>query len=265
MESLLKAGARVSVVSPRLTEKLQALLHQKKIQHVSRSYRPGDLTGFEIAFVATDDRCMNKTVAEEGRRSGVWVNAVDDPRNCDFIVPSVIQRGPLTVAVGSGGGSPAVSKLVREELEEKIGHEYSELARIAAEVRRELKDEQWLPSAATWGKALRGDVRRLIRQGQFTEAKSRLKNDLMGGMLAVNGSDKNKPVGAVGTVYLVGAGPGAADLLTVRARDLLSNADVVVYDRLVNRELLEHCHGNVKLVYVGKKSGHHLIPSLKRR
>ncbi len=261
VESLLDVCARICVISPDLTEKLRLRLDQGKIKYTARPFQSGDLKGYEIAFVATDDGGVNEAVAEEGRRSGVLINAVDDPSHCDFIVPSVLKRGPLAIAVGSGGGSPAVAKMVREELEERIGREYAELARIAAEVRQELKNDSCIPSAGAWGKALRGDVRRLIREDKPSEAKLLLRKQLtQDNQTEIQSSGERSVDSAAGKVCLVGAGPGHPDLLTVRARDLLLDADVVVYDRLVNPELVEQCSPNAALIYVGKQAGHHLLP-----
>ena len=260
--ALLNTGALVTVISPKLTERLLGWVGTGKIQNIAREYQNGDLTGYQMVFVATEKNDVNKAVAQEGRNQRVWVNAADDPANCDFILPSVLRRGDLTVAVGTGGASPAVSKMVREELEESIGHEYAELARIASEVRQELKNDSCVPSAEAWGKALRGDVRRLIREDRPDEAKVLLRKQLTQGFQPDVQANRGAPVAdpAVGKVYLVGAGPGHPDLLTVRARDLLLSADVVVYDRLVNPELVEQCSRNTGLIYVGKEAGHHLLP-----
>ena len=260
-EALLDVGAVVTVISPKLTEQLSSWVGKGKIAHIAREYQDGDLDGYEIVFVATDSNDVNKVVAQEGRMRRVWVNAADDPANCDFILPSVLRRGDLTVAVGTGGKSPAVSKMVREELEETIGREYADLTRIAAEVRYELRNDSKTTSAAAWGKALRGDVRRLMREGRPAEAKDLLRKELtQSGERSALAKEEVSIDSLLGKVYIVGAGPGHPDLLTVRARDLLLNADVVVYDRLVNRGLVEQIPNNTTLIFVGKEAGNHLIP-----
>ena len=115
--SLLEAGAVVMVISPDVTETIARWSREQRITLTARCYRPGDLTGFQLAFVATDDAKVNNTVFDEGRERGVWVNAADDPAHCDFILPSILRRGDLTVAVSSGGNSPALARTIREELE----------------------------------------------------------------------------------------------------------------------------------------------------
>ena len=105
VQGLLDAGAAVTVISPHLTEQLVRWEKKERIEHVARSYRPGDLAGYELAFVATDDPEINAAVFHEGKVRGLWVNAADDPAHCDFILPSVLRRGELMIAVSTGGKS----------------------------------------------------------------------------------------------------------------------------------------------------------------
>jgi siroheme synthase-like protein len=174
VEALVSAGARVTVVSPTLTPALQALADAGRVRHVGREYRAGDLAGQQLAFVATDDGVVNAAVAAEARERGVWLNAADDPRHCSFILPSVLRRGPLQVAVATGGASPALSRAIREELEAYFTEEYGALAALAAEVRQELAGSPSRPGATAWGRALAPDLRRLLADGQRDEAKARL-------------------------------------------------------------------------------------------
>lgn len=174
VERLLEVGASVTVVSPSLTARLEAWAKEKRIRHVARDYGPGGLAGCQLAFVATDDGRVNADVAREGKERGVWVNAADDPANCDFILPSVLRRGELAVAVATGGSSPALSRAVREELEAYFTPDYAVLAEVVSEVRRELKERARLPGAEAWQKVLDGDLRRLISEGRREEAKARL-------------------------------------------------------------------------------------------
>ena len=181
VEGLLRVGARVTVLSPILTDRLRAWVADGRVSHVARRYRPGDLLGFQLAFVATDDVAVTAAVADEGRARGVWVNAADDPAHCDFILPSVLTRGELTVAVGTGGSSPALSRAIREELEGYFTPDYAALAALVSEVRRELRGRARAPGGETWRRALRGDLRRLIARGRREEAKRRLVKRLASG------------------------------------------------------------------------------------
>jgi precorrin-2 dehydrogenase/sirohydrochlorin ferrochelatase len=141
---------------------------------VARGYRPGDLAGHQLAFVATDDGAVNAAVAREGRERGVWVNAADDPAHCDFILPSVLQRGELQVAVATGGASPALSRAIREELEGYFTDDYAALSHLAAEVRRELSRRRHRVGAEAWRRALDAEVRGLLAEGRHDEARTRL-------------------------------------------------------------------------------------------
>jgi siroheme synthase-like protein len=174
VEGLLEVQAAVTVVSPALGPRLEAWARQGRLRHLARPYRPGDLAGFHLAFVATDDGAVNAAVAREGRERGVWVNAADDPAHCDFILPSVLRRGPLQVAVATGGASPALSRAIRTELEAYFTEEYTALAELAAEVRHELRQRTAVPSATRWAEALDGDLRRLLAEGKHAEAKAQL-------------------------------------------------------------------------------------------
>lgn len=173
-EGLLAQEASVTVISPELTARLEGLAREGRIRHIVRPYSHGDLAGSELAFVATDDGEVNAAVAREGQERGVWVNAADDPAHCDFILPSVLRRGELVVAVATGGSSPALSRAIREELEAYFTEDYAVLAGVVAEVRRELRQHARVPDAETWRRALDGDLRRLIAEGRREEAKARL-------------------------------------------------------------------------------------------
>jgi siroheme synthase-like protein len=174
VDGLLAAGAVVTVISPDVTPALGALAATGSIRHVARGYARGDLDGFVLAFTATDDGTINAAVAAEGRRRGVWVNAADDPAHCDFILPSVLRRGALTVAVSTGGASPALARVVREQIEACVPEGYAALADVAGDVRRSLRARRHAPDAETWVSALDGEVRRLAAGGRVAEARQRL-------------------------------------------------------------------------------------------
>jgi precorrin-2 dehydrogenase len=175
VEGLLAAGARLTVVSPTLTPRLQALARAGHLRHVGREYRAGDLAGQQLAFAATDDGAVNAVVAAEAHARGVWLNAADDPPHCSFILPSVLRRGPLQVAVATGGASPALSRAIREELEAYFTEDYAALASLAAEVRQEVAGATPRPSARAWGHALAPDLRRLLADGRRDEARAQLR------------------------------------------------------------------------------------------
>jgi precorrin-2 dehydrogenase len=175
---LVQAGARVTVISPEFTANLAAWSQQQKIHAIARAYGVGDLAGYEIAFVATDDPQVNDAVYEEGKSCGVWVNAADDPAHCDFILPSVLRRGALTIAVSTGAASPALARTVREELESYFTHDYEIVAELAAEVREELRARGIAPGYDKWCQALTGELRQWVTRGKRRQAKDFLLKEL---------------------------------------------------------------------------------------
>jgi siroheme synthase-like protein len=178
VKGLLDAGAAVTVISPCLTAQLARWLKRRRVGHIARSYAPGDLAGYEVAFVATDDPRVNAAVFSEARERRLWVNSADDPAHCDFILPSVLRRGDLTVAVSTGGKSPALSRLIREELEEYISRHHEALMKLVAGVRKQLRRRAIRPSPTAWQGALNGRLRALVERGDLASAKSYLLEQL---------------------------------------------------------------------------------------
>jgi precorrin-2 dehydrogenase / sirohydrochlorin ferrochelatase len=176
--SLLEAGAEVTVISPGVTETVARWSKDGSIQFHARCYQSADLRGHELVFVATNDGSVNAQIHQDGKNEGVWVNAADDPEHCDFILPSVLRRGDLTVAVSSGGNSPALARTIREELESYFTQEYEQLVGLAAEARVELRKRSLSAPFETWRRALSGDVRQLLLRGEVARAKTRLLREL---------------------------------------------------------------------------------------
>jgi siroheme synthase-like protein len=174
VEGLLSAGARVTVVSPTMTERLASWAAADRLVHRAREYCAEDLEGQQLVFAATDRRAVTETVAAEARRRGVWVNAADDPIYCDFLLPSVLRRGRLVVAVSTGGASPALAARVRRDLERHLAPEYAELVELAAEVRAELRAASRRPSGPAWRNALDGELIALLAEGRREDARLRL-------------------------------------------------------------------------------------------
>ena len=179
VEGLLDAGAQVTVISPALHPDLEALVAAGRVRHIAREYSPGDLEGCLLAFVGTDDPSVNAAVAREGKQRGVWVNAVDDPANCDFIMPGIVRRGDIILAVSTSGGSPAMARKLREDLEQFLTEEYALMLDLVAQVRRELCDRGVKVEPEVWNAALDAEVKRLLSQGHLDEAKQRLLRSLL--------------------------------------------------------------------------------------
>lgn len=188
VEGLLDAGAAVTVVSPELLPRLRELVDEGQVAHVNREYESGDLEGFTLAFVATDDRSTNAAVTQEGRERRVMVNAVDDPPNCDFIMPGIVRRGDLIVAISTSGGSPAMARKFREQLEAFLTEEDSQLLDLATVVRQEFRDRKITVKPCPrcdrnandiWNAALDANIKRLLGEGKRAEAKERLAKYLL--------------------------------------------------------------------------------------
>ena len=176
--ALLEARAAVAVISPDVTQTIAQWARDQRITFSARCYESDDLMGCQLVFVATDDPVLNKAVFDEGRVRGVWVNTADDPAHCDFILPSVLQRGHLTVAVSSGGNSPALARTIREELEGYFTGEYELLTKLAGEISDELQRHSITVPFETWRRALTGEVRQILRRGDVAHARAALLNDL---------------------------------------------------------------------------------------
>lgn len=180
VRGLLRADARVTVISPNLDGGVQALVDEGRVEHDARGYVEGDMVGYEIVFVATDDRSANAAVHAEGRSRGIWVNSADDAKNCDFILPSVVRRGSITIGISTGGGSPAMARRVREELTDYFTDDFEGLAELLAEVRTDFKTRGILRHVEqdTWQGAIDGPLRALISQRRWGQAKARLLSAL---------------------------------------------------------------------------------------
>ncbi|MGD2112904.1 MAG: siroheme synthase CysG, partial [Gammaproteobacteria bacterium] len=249
---LLRAGARVTVVSPQRCTEVQALTAGPDVTCVERNFRPDDMSGMALAIASTDDPAVNRQVSELARQQGIPVNVVDNPALCSFIVPSIIDRSPVQVAVSTGGSSPVLARLLRARLESFIPSAYGRLARLVDEYRQHVKRR--FPAADQrryfWESILQGRVAELLFAGQEDKARAALQQ-------AIDDTGTNYDSG--GEVYLVGAGPGDPDLITFRALRLMQQADVVVYDRLVAQPILDMVRRDADLIYAGKERDKHTL------
>ncbi len=178
ISGLVDAGGRVTVVSPVLAPAVLDIAREGRLRWWPREYAEGDVVGFALVMVATDDDAVNARIAAEARERSVWVNCADDPARCDFILPSVLRRGPLTVAVSTGGASPTMARMVREELEAVLPLDYAAFTEVVADVRRALRDRGIALDAQRWRDALDGELKRLVATGRSAEARERLRETL---------------------------------------------------------------------------------------
>jgi siroheme synthase-like protein len=179
VKMLLEAGAKVTVISPRLHPEIEKLSGKRLIQLIQRDYKAGDLKKAVILVAGTDVKEVNRKVTKDGKEAGVLVNVADDPKPSDFIFPSFFRRGDLTVAVSTAGMSPALARKIRAKLEKSLGEEYASLLFIIGEVRSTMKRKGYIVDAETWQDALDLDpLIRLVKARQWRKAKTFLLNKL---------------------------------------------------------------------------------------
>jgi len=250
---LLEAGAAVTVYAPELGDTLTDLRDAGKLKHVAKRFSEEILDGCTLAIAATDDDTVNREVSQAARRRNIPVNVVDQPELCSFIVPSIVDRSPVVVAVSTGGASPVLARLIRARLETMIPAAYGRLARLVETFRDKVKARfrQAPKRRVFWEDVLQGPVAELVFAGQEDAARSELEKKL---------AEADGTGAPIGEVYLVGGGPGDPDLLTFRALRLMQQADVVVHDRLVSEEVLNLARRDAVRIYAGKERSRHAIP-----
>jgi uroporphyrin-III C-methyltransferase/precorrin-2 dehydrogenase/sirohydrochlorin ferrochelatase len=261
VDLLLKAGARVTVIAPKLHEELRTLAVRGQLNYVAMEFHPHHLDGTSLAIAATDSRDVNAAVSAAAQARRVPINVVDDPELSTFIFPAIIDRSPVVVAVGSSGNSPVLARRVRQQIEALLPARLGALARFVGDRRKDvqkaLSPEQRRPF---WERIIGGIVGTRVLAGDETDASAKFLNEL-----AASNKDGELPEsdeaaqGRIGEVYLIGAGPGDPDLLTLRAVQLLQQADVILYDRLVSDAVLDRARRDAQRIFVGKETGgdHH--------
>ncbi len=245
---LIEAGARVRVVAPELAESFADL---PDIEYIAARFAPEHLEGANLAIAATDDSDVNRQVSELAQARNIPVNVVDAPELCSFIMPAILDRSPMMVAFSSGGASPVLTRMLRGKLETMIPQNYSTLASFAERFREKVKKHVTNPAKRRifWEKVFEGIVAEKVLTGDLAGAEKALRQ-----MLADEDNIQR------GEVYLVGAGPGDPDLLTFRALRLMQKADVVVYDNLVAKPIVDMTRRDAQRIYVGKKRAEHTMP-----
>jgi siroheme synthase-like protein len=240
IEGLLAAEARVRVVAPRVTLAVARWVAQGKVEWRAKSFAEADLNGAYLVIAATSAAGVNEAIFSEADARGILCNAVDDIEHCHFYYGAVVQRGDLQIAVSTNGKSPALAQRLRLQLEKQFGPEY----------------ELWLE----W----LGAARQLLRAGDGnTDAKKVLLHHIASQPMFerfLKEARRHRAGGGVmGKVYLVGAGPGDSELLTVKAARLLARAGIVFHDSLVSREVLQLIGREAEVIDVGKRCGQKLL------
>lgn len=249
IQALQSAGARVRVGSPELVNELKALADRNDIDYLPGRFEESWLADVWLVVAATNDAEVNHAVAKAAEDRRLFVNVVDDAELSSYQVPSVIERGPLQIAISSAGAAPMLARHIREKLEAQFDESYGYLTSLLALHRERIRQQlPVLPQRRRWfEKLLRSPVLSLLRQGQTIKAEHAL-------LTALSAQDAQT---REGSVALVGAGPGDAGLLTLRALRLLNEADVILHDRLVSKEVLALARRDAEFIEVAKESGKH--------
>lgn len=254
IELLRAAGARIRVIAPSLGPQLAAYQSAGELQYVPAAFAPEHLDGAALVIAATDDPDVNASVFEAASTRSLFVNAVDDSRHCSFIMPAIIDRSPVLVAVGTAGNAPALARHVRAILEAVLPQRLGALATLAGRWRARVRAR--LPSVTArrrfWDEFFAGPLARQLLSSASADADIESQ---FAAELETAGSRGARR----GEVWLIGAGPGDPDLLTVRAQQLLQQCDVVLYDRLVDPIILERVRRDAERIFVGKESGQHRV------
>lgn len=245
---LLQAQAHVRLVAPQINSQIAAWVREGEILWTAREFESGDLQDAKLVIAATSLQQVNANVFREAEARGIFCNAVDDIANCRFYYGSIVQRGDLQIAISTNGKSPSLSQRLRKELERKYSSEYPEWLESLGQARDRLR--------ATPDVKERFEENKAILQGLATEE---MFERFVRNRARQSASKTAHKLLQPGTVYLVGAGPGDPELLTVKATRLLSVADIVLHDSLVSAEILALISPRAEIIDVGKRAGRKLL------
>lgn len=250
---LAQAGASITIVAPDISEELGSAAAGNNYRLVTRGFLESDLERMQLVIAATNVREVNEQVSSLCKGRGIPVNVVDKTDLCSFIMPSVIDRSPMQIAISTGGASPVLARMLRTQLESTIPTTFGHLAGLVEDYREHVKEV--LPTVDKrrhfWEKTLEGEIAELVFAGKHDSARAALEESLE---IERHQAERD------GEVYLVGAGPGDPDLLTFRALRLMQKADAVVYDRLVSQPIMNLVRRDAEKLYVGKERDNHAVP-----
>ncbi|HTR14039.1 MAG TPA: siroheme synthase CysG [Roseiarcus sp.] len=254
-ELLMRAGAAVTVFAPELSEEFHALREKPGFRHEARDPAAADFRGCPVCFIATEDERATELARKAAKAAGALVNVADRPALCDFIMPSILDRSPLLVAISTAGASPFLGRMLKARLETLIPSAYGRLAHLMSRFRDEVAAA--IPTQAMrlrfWESVLEGPIGEAALAGDEEAAGRRLEHEIERARRSTGEPPR-------GEVYLVGAGPGDPDLITFRALRLMQKADVVLYDRLTDEAVLNLVRREAERLYVGKRPENHELP-----
>jgi uroporphyrin-III C-methyltransferase/precorrin-2 dehydrogenase/sirohydrochlorin ferrochelatase len=243
---LSAAGAVVTIVSPRFSDGLIEFARRKGQRLVEREFRSSDVLKRWLVVSATGDRAVERSVYETATQASVFCNGVDDIGNCSFITPAIVDRSPIIVAISSGGAAPVLARKLREQIELMLPNGLSRLAVLARKWRGRVGERlsDLLSRRRFWESVFDGPAASHAIAGDIATAEATMAELL-----------NNSPAIQAGEAWLVGAGPGDPGLLTIRALQIMQAADVILYDRLVSKDVLDMARRDADLISVGKSPG----------
>jgi uroporphyrin-III C-methyltransferase/precorrin-2 dehydrogenase/sirohydrochlorin ferrochelatase len=253
-EMALRAGARVKVFAARLCGEFDVLKDSDRFRLVPREPRAPDFKGCALAFCAAKGAAQNRRGHALARAARVPCNVVDMPGLCDFTMPSIVDRSPIMIAVSTAGTSPLLGRMIKSRLETLLPAAYGQVAEFVGRFRKKvagtLKDSR--RRRHFWEQILDGSAVDLVLAGHVAEAAAELEAQLKAAARGARGRKQ-------GEVYIVGAGPGDPDLVTFKALRLMQRADVVLYDRLIGKGIMDLVRRDAERIYVGKLPHEHTV------
>jgi uroporphyrin-III C-methyltransferase/precorrin-2 dehydrogenase/sirohydrochlorin ferrochelatase len=244
---LLQAQARVRVIAPQINSQISVWVDSGEIEWLEKEFVPGDLQDASLVIAATSIPAVNAAAFRAAEARGIFCNAVDDIANCHFYYGSIVQRGDLQIAISTNGKSPALAQRLRKELEQQYPAEYAAWLDSLGDAREKLRANSDSKENFEENKAILHRLASPEMFSRFVRSQARESAAMSFGHRAP------------GTVYLVGAGPGDPELLTVKATRLLSAADIVLHDSLVSAEILAMISPRAEIIDVGKRAGRKLL------
>ena len=246
---LQRAGASITVIAPSVTESLQAQIDQGVIAHLPAQYSDGVVAGYWLIIAATDDELLNHRIAANADAAGRFCNVVDDNAASSFILPAIVDRSPVVVAIGTEGNAPVLAQQLKNRIEAWIPARIGELAEQAGRWRQLVKKRftSVRDRRRFWQRFFQGPIAEHLLAGRQSAAEKAMRAELVGKIQ----TDKKSQ----GEAWIVGAGPGDPGLVTLRGQQLISRADVVLYDRLVSKPVLDFARKEAELIPVGKRAG----------
>ena len=252
IKMLSKAEAKITIIAPTICDELASHCANHSINLHTREFNDEDINQQSLVIAATNNKTLNKRISDLAKQQNILVNVADDFKQGDVVLPSVIGRDPIQIAVTTGGASPVLARLLRRNLERCTPSAYGSLASLVEKYRQ--STTQAIPDEDArrrfWEEVLQGPIAEMVLAGKISAAEETLQHKL---------ANKDFSNHDMGEVYLVGAGPGDPDLLTFRALRLMQQADAVVYDRLVSDQIMDLVRKDAEKIYAGKQRSNHAL------